>query len=196
MGTCHVLPLGIRSAGLGSRMTIADQIESRYASSAVVSVEPATKNSNWRRLMMRLSILSLLLVVILFAVVFALFAWLREEAFFYITGPMLGAMLAAMPYRRDHLALITGGAVGGLGQGTLVVPVLKHGYIVPDIATIAIPNRDQRSAADGGTSDMRNASICCFRRDDKLGITSRRRGASPACNVIAWEMVAARPSCM
>ena len=51
---------------------------------------------------MRLSILSLLLVVILFAIVFALFAWLRAEAFFYITGPMLGAMLAAMAYRRDH----------------------------------------------------------------------------------------------
>jgi hypothetical protein len=84
--------------------------------------------------MRRLSILSLLLLVILFAIIFALFPWLREEAFFYITGPMVGAILAAMAYRRDHLALITGGAVGGLCQGALAVLVFKHGYIFLDIA--------------------------------------------------------------
>jgi hypothetical protein len=89
-----------------------------------------------RSSMSRLSILSLLLLVILFAIVFALFAWLHEEAFFYVTGPMLGAILAAMAFRRDPSALISGGIVGGLCQGIFAVLVLKRGYIFPDIAMI------------------------------------------------------------
>ena len=89
--------------------------------------------------MRRLSILSLLLLVILFAIVFALFAQLHEEAFFFITGPMLGAMLAALAYRRDPSALISGGVVGGLCQGILAVMVLKRGYIFSDIAMITGP---------------------------------------------------------
>jgi hypothetical protein len=44
----------------------------------------------------RLSILSMLILVVLFAIDFALIARLHEEAFFYITGPTLGAMLAAL----------------------------------------------------------------------------------------------------
>jgi hypothetical protein len=86
--------------------------------------------------MSRLSILSLLLLVVLLAVVFAIFARLHDEAFFCVTGPLLGAMLAAFAYRRDRSALITGGAVGGLCQGILAVMVFKRGYIFPDIALI------------------------------------------------------------
>jgi hypothetical protein len=90
--------------------------------------------------MSRLSILSLMLLVVLLAIVFALFARLHEEAFFYVTGPMLGAMLATLVYRRDRSALITGGAVGGLCQGIIAVMVLKRGYIFPDIAMITAPH--------------------------------------------------------
>ena len=84
--------------------------------------------------MKRLSVLSMLILVVFFAIVFALFARLREEAFFYITGPILGAMLAAFAYRRDRLAMITGGIIGGLCQGIFAVIVLRRGYIFPDIA--------------------------------------------------------------
>jgi hypothetical protein len=86
--------------------------------------------------MRRLSILGMLILVVLFAVVFALFAWLREEALFYITGPILGAALAAWAYPRDRSALITGGVVGGLCQGIFAVMVFKRGYIFPDIGMI------------------------------------------------------------
>ncbi len=86
--------------------------------------------------MKRLSVLSMLILVVFFAIVFALFARLREEAFFYITGPILGAMLAAFAYRRDRSAMITGGVVGGLCQGIFAVMVLRRGYIFPDIAMI------------------------------------------------------------
>ncbi len=86
--------------------------------------------------MRRCSILSMLLLVVLFAIVFTLVARLHEEAFFYISGPILGAMLAALVYQRDRLALITGGAVGGLCQGIFTVMVLKRGYIFPDTAMI------------------------------------------------------------
>ena len=78
----------------------------------------------------------MLLLVVLFAIVFALFARLHEEAIFYVTGPILGAMLAGLAYQRDRLALITGGAVGGLCQGIFAVIVLKRGFIFPDIAMI------------------------------------------------------------
>jgi hypothetical protein len=84
--------------------------------------------------MKRLSVLSMLILVVLFAIVFALFARLGEEAFFYITGPILGAMLAAFAYRRDRSALITGGIIGGLCQGIFAVMVVRRGYIFPDIA--------------------------------------------------------------
>jgi hypothetical protein len=86
--------------------------------------------------MSRLSILSVLLLVVLFAFVFALFSRLHNEAFFYVSGPILGALLAAFVHRRDRSALITGGAVGGLCQGVIVVLVLKRGYIFRDIAMI------------------------------------------------------------
>ena len=43
--------------------------------------------------MRRVSILGMLILVILFAVAFALFARLRGEASIYITGPVLGALL-------------------------------------------------------------------------------------------------------
>jgi hypothetical protein len=86
--------------------------------------------------MKRLSVLSMLILVVFFAIVFALLARLREEAFFYITGPILGAMLAACAYRRDRLAMITGGIIGGLCQGIFAIMVLKRGYIFPDIAMI------------------------------------------------------------
>jgi hypothetical protein len=86
--------------------------------------------------MKRLSVLSMLILVVLFALVFALFARLREEAFFYVTGPILGAMLAPFVDRRDASAMITGGIVGGLCQGIFAVMVLKRGYIFPDIAMI------------------------------------------------------------
>ena len=86
--------------------------------------------------MIRLSVLSLLLLVILFAIVFTLFARLHDEALFYVTGPLLGAMVAALAYRRDRSALITGGAVGGLCQGIFAVTVFKHGYIFSDVAMI------------------------------------------------------------
>jgi hypothetical protein len=86
--------------------------------------------------MKRLSILGMLILVVLFAVVFALFARLREEAFFYITGPILGAMLAAFAYRHDRSAMITGGVIGGLCQGIFAVMVLRRGYIFPDVAMI------------------------------------------------------------
>jgi hypothetical protein len=86
--------------------------------------------------MIRLSVLSMLVLVVLFAIVFTLFARLRVEAFFYVTGPILGATLAALAYRRDRLALITGGAVGGLCQGIFAVLVLKRGYIFADFGSI------------------------------------------------------------
>jgi hypothetical protein len=86
--------------------------------------------------MKRLSVLSMLILVVFFAIVFTLFARLREEAFFYIIGPILGAMLAAFAYRRDRSAMITGGIIGGLCQGIFAIMVLKRGYIFPDIAMI------------------------------------------------------------
>jgi hypothetical protein len=86
--------------------------------------------------MRQLSILSVLVLVVLFAIVFALFARIHYEAIFYVTGPVLGSLLAALSYRRDRSALITGGAVGGLCQGIIAVIVLKRGYIFPDIAMI------------------------------------------------------------
>jgi hypothetical protein len=89
--------------------------------------------------MRQLSIRGVLLLVILFAIVFALFSRLHEEAIFYITGPILGAILAALAYRRDWSALITGGAVGGLCQGILAVLVLKRGYAFADVAMITAP---------------------------------------------------------
>ena len=89
--------------------------------------------------MKRLSVLGMLLLIVLFAIVFALFAWLREEALFYITGPILGAMLAACAYPRDRAALVTGGAVGGLFQGIFAVMVFKRGYVFPDIGMITAP---------------------------------------------------------
>ena len=86
--------------------------------------------------MSRISILGMMMLVVLFALVLALFARLREEAFFFVTGPLLGSMLAATVYRRDRSALITGGAVGGICQGIFCVIVLKRGYIFPDIAMV------------------------------------------------------------
>ena len=86
--------------------------------------------------MKRLSVLSMLILVVLFAIVFALFARIREEAFFYITGPIFGAMLAAFAYRRDRYAMISGGIVGGLCQGIFAILVLRRGYNFPDIAMI------------------------------------------------------------
>jgi hypothetical protein len=87
----------------------------------------------------RLSILSTLILVVLFAIAFALLARLGDEAFFYITGPVLGALLGASAYRRDRSALITGAVAGGLCQGVIAVMVLKRGYIFPDIAMITGP---------------------------------------------------------
>jgi hypothetical protein len=52
--------------------------------------------------MKRLSILSMLLLVVVFAVVFTLFTRLHEEAFYYVTGPNLGAIVAALFYQRDR----------------------------------------------------------------------------------------------
>ena len=89
--------------------------------------------------MRQLSILSLLLVVILLAIVFTLFVRIHEEVFFYITGPLVGAMLASLAYPYDRSALLTGGVVGGLCQGILAVMVFKRGYVFPDIAMITGP---------------------------------------------------------
>jgi hypothetical protein len=90
--------------------------------------------------MRQLSILSVLVLVVLFAIVFALFARIHYEAIFYVTGPVLCSLLAALSYRRDRSALITGGAVGGLCQGVIAVLVLKRGYIFRDIAMITATN--------------------------------------------------------
>jgi hypothetical protein len=89
--------------------------------------------------MKRISILSMLILVVPFAIDFALIVRLHAEAFFYITGPTLGAMLAALAYQHDRSALITGGAVGGLCQGIIAVLILKRGYIFPDTALITAP---------------------------------------------------------
>jgi hypothetical protein len=86
--------------------------------------------------MRRLSILSILRSVSLCATIFALFARLHEEAYFHVTGPILGAIIAALVYRRDRPALITGGAAGGLSQGIIAVIVLKRGYIFPDFGAL------------------------------------------------------------
>ena len=51
----------------------------------------------------------------------------------------MGAILAALAYRRDRSALITGGVVGGLCQGIFAVLVLKRGYIFTDVAMITAP---------------------------------------------------------
>jgi hypothetical protein len=96
----------------------------------------ADSDSFERTSMRRLSILSLLLLIVLFALVFALFARLHEEAFFCVTGPLLGAMLAALAYRRDPWALISGGVGGGVCQGIIAVLVLKRGYVFPEVAMI------------------------------------------------------------
>ena len=82
--------------------------------------------------MKQLSILGILILVVLFAGVFTLFARIRGEAFFYVTGPLFGAQLAAMGYWRDPSALIKGGAIGGLCQGVIAVLVMKRGYIFAD----------------------------------------------------------------
>jgi hypothetical protein len=87
----------------------------------------------------RISILGVMVLVVLCALTFALFTWLRERAFFFVTGPLLGAMIGALVYRRDRSALITGGAVGGLCQGIFAVIVLKRGYIFSDVAMINAP---------------------------------------------------------
>jgi hypothetical protein len=44
--------------------------------------------------MRQLSILSVLVLVVLFAIVFALFARIHHEAIFYVTGPVMGSLLA------------------------------------------------------------------------------------------------------
>jgi hypothetical protein len=44
--------------------------------------------------MRQLSILSVLVLVVLFAIVFALFARIHYEAIFYVTGPVMGSLLA------------------------------------------------------------------------------------------------------
>jgi hypothetical protein len=65
-------------------------------------------------------------LVVLFAVAFALFARIREEAFFYITGPVLGAFLGAFAYRRDKSALIADFR-GGKSPNTLgLVSPFRH----------------------------------------------------------------------
>lgn len=84
--------------------------------------------------MRRVSILGMMLLVVLCALVLGLFVWLREEAFFFVPGPLLGSALAAMAYRRDRFALIKGGAIGGLCQGLISVMIFKRGYIFSDIA--------------------------------------------------------------
>jgi hypothetical protein len=89
--------------------------------------------------MTRISIRGMLILVATFAILFALFAWLREEALFYVTGPILGAMLAALTCSSDRWAWITGGAIGGLFQGICAVIFLKRGYIFPDVGTITAP---------------------------------------------------------
>ncbi|SIO67447.1 hypothetical protein SAMN05444166_8365 [Singulisphaera sp. GP187] len=86
--------------------------------------------------MIRISILGVMLLVVVCALILGLFVRLQEEAFFYITGPLLGATLAALACRQDRSALITGGGVGGICQGILTVLILKRGYIFPDIAMI------------------------------------------------------------
>lgn len=80
-----------------------------------------------------LSILGLMLLVILAALILALFVRLRGEAFFYIVGPLLGALLGSMAYPRDQGAMITGGAVGGLCQGVIGIMVFKRGYVFQDV---------------------------------------------------------------
>ena len=86
--------------------------------------------------MKQLSILGILILVVLFAVVFALFARIRGEAFFYLTGPLLGALIGALAYRRDRSALIKGGVAGGLCQGIIAVLVLTRGYIFADFGML------------------------------------------------------------
>jgi hypothetical protein len=86
--------------------------------------------------MTRISNLGMMLLVVLSALIAGLFTRLRGESFFYVTGPLLGAILAALAYRRDRSAFITGGAAGGLCQGGFAVLVLKRGYIFPDITMI------------------------------------------------------------
>jgi hypothetical protein len=85
--------------------------------------------------MNRLSILSLMLLILLAAVFLALFVRLREETIFYVMGPFLGAALAALTYPHDLSALITGGAIGGLAQGIIAMMVFKRGYLFPDLIT-------------------------------------------------------------
>jgi hypothetical protein len=91
--------------------------------------------------MMRLSVLSMLLLVVLFAMVLALFLRLREEAFCYVTGPILGAMFSTLAYQRDRSAFVAGGAVGGLCQGIFTVLVLKRGYIFADFGELSRAER-------------------------------------------------------
>ena len=86
--------------------------------------------------MKQLSILGILILVGLFAVVFALFVRIRDEAFFYLTGPLLGALIGALAYRLDRSALIKGGAAGGLCQGFIAVLVLKRGYMFADFGKL------------------------------------------------------------
>ena len=83
--------------------------------------------------MKQLSIRGTLVMVLLFALVFALFARLHEEAFFYVSGPVLGAMLAAWVFRSDRSALITGGVIGGFCQGAFAILILKRGYPFSDV---------------------------------------------------------------
>src|SRR5438128_2185519 len=80
-----------------------------------------------------------MLLVLLSAVVLALFARLHSEAVFYFAGPVLGAALAAMVYRQDPSALIKGGLIGGLCGGVTAMLLFKHGYIYRDVGGITGP---------------------------------------------------------
>lgn len=86
--------------------------------------------------MKRLSLSGTMILVVLAAVVLALFARLGGEASFYVVGPLLGAIIASLIHRRDESALITGGLIGGLCGGIFAVLVLKRGYIFSDVAMI------------------------------------------------------------
>jgi hypothetical protein len=77
-----------------------------------------------------------MLIVALAAITLALVVRLGADVFSYITGPVAGAALVVLAYRRERTALIKGDALRGLLQGIIAIYVHRRGYVFPNIAII------------------------------------------------------------
>jgi hypothetical protein len=104
----------------------------------VTGVGRAQRRPGWAKVT-RISILGLMVLVALAGLILGLFARFGADAFFYLTGPLVGATLAGLTCRPDRTAVITGGVIGGIAQGVFAVMVLKLGYPFADITMMTGP---------------------------------------------------------